>query len=170
MGLDLIVDEIDLTDLEELLESYEVGDKSRLIPLMQDAQKIYGYLPDPVMKRISEHTKVPTSRIYEVATFYTLFRFIPIGKNHIMACRGTACHVRGGPMILTELERVLGIKEGETTPDMLFSLETVACIGACGLAPSVMINKETFGRMTVQKVSSIIAEIRAKEAEEQDEE
>ena len=95
---------------------------------------------------------VPESRVYAVATFYAQFRFTPIGKKHVMVCRGTACHVRGAPRILEEIEKRLGIKDGETTDDLEYSLETVACIGACGLSPCIMINRNVKAKMTPKKV------------------
>ena len=100
---------------------------------------------------------VPESRVYAVATFYAQFRFTPIGKNHVMVCRGTACHVRGAPRILEEVEKHLGIKEGETTPDLEYSLETVACIGACGLSPCMMTNKKVEANLTPKKVAKLFA-------------
>jgi len=154
--------------LETVFSSYK-GEEGELIPILQQVQEKLGYLPEEAMLEVAKFIGVPESRVYSVATFYTLFRFTPIGKNHIMMCRGTACHVRGAPRMLEEVEKRLGIKEGETTPDMLFSLETVACIGACGLAPNMMINKDTYGRLTAKKVADILAEIRSKEEEEQDE-
>jgi NADH-quinone oxidoreductase subunit E len=141
------------------------GEEGELIPILQQVQEELGYLPEQAMLEVAEFIGVPESRVYSVATFYTQFRFTPIGKNHIMVCRGTACHVRGAPRILEEVEKQLGIKEGETSPDMQFSLETVACIGACGLAPNMVINKDTYGRLTTKRVSDILAGIRSKEGE-----
>ncbi len=153
--------------LKAIFSSYK-GEGSELIPILQQVQEELGYLPEEAMLEVAKFIGAPESRVYAVATFYTQFRFTPIGKNHIMVCRGTACHVRGAPRILEEVEKRLGIKEGETTPDMVFSLETVACIGACGLAPNMVINKDTYGRLTTKRVSDIIAEIRLKEGENQD--
>jgi NADH-quinone oxidoreductase E subunit len=150
------VKEIDLTGLEEALEHYKPGDKSLLIPLLQAAQKIYGYLPMPVLKRISEYLKVPIAQVYGVVTFYTQFFLIPRGANTIKVCCGTACHVRGGKAILEAFERALGIKACETTEDMKFSLETVACLGTCFLSPVVMVNNKYFGKMTPKKVDAVL--------------
>ncbi len=144
------------------------GKENELIPIMQKVQKELGYLPREAMFEISKFTGVPESGVYSVATFYTQFRFTPIGKYHVMLCRGTACHVRGAEKIQEEVEKKLNIKEGETTPDMLFSLETVACIGACGVAPNMVINKETYSRLTQRKVSDIIDDIRSGCLEEKD--
>ena len=132
------------------------GNKQEIIPLLQKAQEEHGFLSKEAVKQIAEFVGEPESRIYEVATFYAQFRFSPIGEKHVMVCRGTACHVKGAPRILGELERRLGIKEGETTPDGKFSLETVACIGACGMAPTMVINKATHGRLTVKRVTEIL--------------
>ena len=154
--------------LKTTLSSYD-GKKYELIPILQNVQEEFGYLPEEVMLEVAKFTRVPESRVYAIATFYTQFRFTPIGRNHVMVCRGTACHVRGAPRILAEVEKQLGIKEGGTTPDMEYSLETVACIGACGLAPNMVINKNTYGRLTTKRVSEILADILSKEKEEQDE-
>jgi NADH-quinone oxidoreductase subunit E len=154
--------------LGTVFSSYN-GKENELIPILQQVQEEFGYLPRKAIAEIAEFISVPESRVYSVATFYAQFRFTPIGRNRVMACRGTACHVRGGPRILEELEKQLGIKEGETTPDMQFSLETVACIGACGLAPTMMINKSTYGHLTTERVSEILDDIRSREKGGQDE-
>ena len=129
------------------------GRKEELIPLLQAVQTRLGYLPKDVLLNISRFIHVPESQIYGVATFYSQFRFFPIGKTHILACRGTACHVKGAPRILKTFSDCLGLKEGETTEDLEYSLETVACIGACGLAPCAMINDRVEGRLTPKKVA-----------------
>ena len=150
--------------LNEFFSSFD-GKKEELIPILQRVQGELGYLPEEAMLKIAEFTSVPESRVYAVATFYAQFRFTPIGRNHIMLCRGTACHVRGAPRILDIIEKQLNILEGETTPDMEFSLETVACIGACGLAPNIMINNKTYGRLTKKALSEILSDIRSKKGE-----
>ncbi len=142
--------------LNRLLSSYK-GKKEELIPILQQVQTEFGYLPEEALVEIARFTGVPESRVYAVATFYAQFRFTPIGKYHVMACRGTACHVRGAPRILNEIEKQLGIKEGETTPDREYSLETVACIGACGLSPCIMINKKVEAKMTPKRVAELFA-------------
>jgi NADH-quinone oxidoreductase subunit E len=144
------------------------GEANELIPILQHVQEEFGYLPEQAISEIARFIGVPENRVYSVATFYTQFRFAPMGKNHVMVCRGTACHVKGAPRILDELENQLGIKEGETTPDMAFSLETVACIGACGAAPTMMINEDTYGQLTAKKISEILAEVRSEGKGEQD--
>jgi NADH-quinone oxidoreductase subunit E len=133
------------------------GNKDELIPIMEAAQDEFGYLPTEVMLSISRFLKVPESSVYGVATFYALFRIKPSGKKIVRVCRGTACHVRGGSKILQEVEKCLGIKGGETTPDMEYSLETISCFGSCALAPVMVINKTVFGRMTPAKVEEILA-------------
>ena len=141
--------------LDQVLSAYE-GKENELIPVLQAAQATFGYLPEQVMLEIAEFIGVPESRVYSVATFYTQFRFTPIGRHHVMVCRGTACHVRGAPRILAEVEKHLGIKEGETTPDMEYSLETVACIGVCALAPNMMVGNRVHGRMNPKMVGQLL--------------
>ena len=153
--------------LNEIFSGY-AGREEELIPILQKVQERLGYLPEPALLAISRFARVPESRVYAVATFYAQFRFTPIGRNHVLVCRGTACHVKGAPRVLEELEKQLGIKEDETTPDLEFSLETVACIGACGAAPTMMVNEDTYGQLTAKKVSEILADIRSEEKGERD--
>lgn len=141
--------------LNAILASYE-GTEDELIPILQHVQAEFGYLPAEAMLAVSRFARVPESRVYGVATFYAQFRFTPIGRQHILVCRGTACHVRGAPRILAEIEKHLGIKPGETTADGEYSLETVACIGACGLSPCIMSNKKVEAQMTPKKVSGLL--------------
>ncbi len=131
------------------------GESNELIQILQKVQAEFGYLSDEAILNVSEFIKVPKSKIYGVATFYEQFRFTPIGKNHIMLCRGTACHVKGAPRILDEIENHLKIKTGETTPDGEYSLEAVACIGCCALAPCIMINDEVKANLTPDKVKNL---------------
>jgi len=138
------------------------GVESELIPLLQAVQAEHGYLSREAMLEIAKFTNVAESQVYSIATFYTQFRFTPIGENHIMVCRGTACHVKGAPKIQEKIETYLNIKEGETTKDGKYSLETVACIGACGLAPAMVVNKKTHGRLTPKKVIEILDELGSK--------
>ncbi len=140
--------------LESIFAKFN-GNQDEIIPLLQSVQNEYGYLPEESMLEIARFTKMPESRVYGVATFYAQFRFTPMGENRIMVCRGTACHVKGVTKILEEIERVLKIKEGETTPDGKYSLETVACIGCCSLAPCVMINKKVEAKLTPKKVAKL---------------
>jgi NADH-quinone oxidoreductase subunit E len=139
----------------EIFSAYK-GTKDELIPIMEAAQDEFGYLSHEVMLEISRFLKVPDSTVYGVATFYALFRIKPSGKNIIRVCRGTACHVKGGTHILQEVEKRLGIKAGETTKDMEYSLETISCFGSCALSPVVVVNKTVYGRMTPSKIDSIL--------------
>jgi len=127
-----------------------------LIPILQAAQEEYGYLSEKVINRISAELKIPVSEVYGVATFYAQFRIKPVGKNIIKVCTGTACHVRGGEKILKELENILQIKAGGTTEDNLFTIEPVACLGACGLAPVIVINNDSYGRLTTSQLENIL--------------
>jgi len=138
--------------LNAILSRYE-GRKHEVIPILQAVQRQFGYLQEETLRDVADFAGVPESQVYAVATFYAQFRFTPIGKKHVMVCRGTACHVRGAPRILQEIENQLGIKEGETTDDLEYSLETVACIGACGLSPCIMINEKVEASLTPKKVS-----------------
>jgi NADH-quinone oxidoreductase subunit E len=140
--------------LDKILARYG-GEKSDLIPILQEAQEAFGYLPEGVMRGIAKFLRLPESTVYGVGTFYAQFTFIPTGRKRVSVCRGTACHVRGGARILREVERRLGLKPGETSSDMEYSLETVACIGACALAPTMRIGKETYGQMTTKKVVEV---------------
>ncbi len=142
--------------LTSILSSYKAN-RDELIPILQQVQEEFGYLPQQAMLDIAQFIGVPESQVYAVATFYAQFRFTPIGRTHVTVCRGTACHVRGAPRILEEVERQLGIKEGETTPDLEYSLETVACIGCCGLSPCIVVNAKVEAKMTPRKVAAIFA-------------
>jgi len=140
--------------LNEILSSYQ-GKNEELIPILQQVQQAFGYLPEPIMKKIAKFLQLPESTVFGVGTFYAQFKLVPSGRNIIRVCRGTACHVRGGARILREVEKHLGIKPGETTPDLKYSLETVACFGACALAPVMVVNNKVHGRMTKTKVKEI---------------
>jgi len=142
--------------LAALFSSYK-GNRLELIQIMQDVQEMFGYLPEEALLEIAAFTRVPTSQVYGTASFYSQFKFSPRGRKEVMICRGTACHVRGAPRILDEAEHVLGIKEGETTPDREYTLETVACIGCCSLAPCLMIDGEVTAALTPQKVRELFA-------------
>ncbi len=138
--------------LNAILSSYEKR-RDNLIPILQHVQEEFGYLPEEAMLKVARTIGVPESRVYAVATFYTQFRFTPIGRNRVTICRGTACHVRGATRILEEVEHQLGIREGETTEDLEYTLETAACIGCCALAPCIMINDDVEAKLTPKKVS-----------------
>jgi len=147
--------------LSEILSSYQ-GREEELIPILQQVQQVFGYLPEPAMRKIAKFLKLPESTVFGVGTFYAQFKLVPSGRNIIRVCRGTACHVRGGARILREVEKNLGIKPGESTPDLECSLETVACIGACALAPTMVVNNETHGQMTAKKVTEVLERFRRK--------
>ena len=132
------------------------GKPEELIPVLQAVQGEYGYLSDESMEEIARFTGVPASRVYGVATFYSQFRFTPVGENHICVCRGTACHVRGSGKILESIEGLLGISNGEVTDDLKYSIDTLACIGACGIAPCVVVNDKVNAKMTPNKVREIL--------------
>ncbi|MEW5921471.1 MAG: NADH-quinone oxidoreductase subunit NuoE [Bacillota bacterium] len=142
--------------LKEILSSFR-GTENELIPILQRVQEQFGYLPESAMLETARFMAVPESKVYATASFYSQFRFKATGKKHIAVCRGTACHVRGAGKIQDTLERQLGIKEGETTADREYSLEAVACIGCCALAPCIAVNKETiYGRLTPQKAVIVV--------------
>jgi NADH-quinone oxidoreductase subunit E len=141
--------------MDEILAGYS-GQSSDLIAILQEAQERFGYLPAEVMQRVARFLRLTDNMVYGVSTFYAQFSFVPTGRRKITVCRGTACHVRGGARILKEIERRLGLKPGETTEDMEYSLETVACIGACALAPTMRIGNETYGQMTTKKVAEVL--------------
>lgn len=142
--------------INEILELYK-RERSNLIPILQEAQQRLGYLPEAGLKQIARYVDVPESTVFGIATFYAQFKLVPTGRNTIKVCRGTGCYVRGAPLILETLENELDIRAGETTPDLEYTLETVACFGSCALAPVVVFNDRVYGRMTVEKVKKILA-------------
>ena len=133
------------------------GERGSLMPIMQKAQEIYGYLPIEVQTMISDELHVPLEKIYGVATFYSQFALSPKGRYQISVCLGTACYVKGSGDIYNKLMDLLGIVGGECTPDGKFSLDACRCVGACGLAPVMMINDEVYGRLSVDDVEAILA-------------
>ena len=153
---------IDLSLLSDVLNKYKDIPGS-LITILQKAQESYDYLPEDVIIHISNETKIPCSEIMGVATFYTQFRFQPVGKYLIMLCKGTACHVNGSDMIAQTIKDELGISDGETTEDGLFSLKYVACLGCCSLSPVMMINSDTYGNLTAEKTREILRALREAE-------
>jgi NADP-reducing hydrogenase subunit HndA len=144
------------TQLRKVMENLK-DDKGSLIPIMQKAQDIYGYLPAQVQAMISEYLDIPIEKIYGVATFYSQFLLEPKGKYRVSVCLGTACYVKGAGEIMARLEETLGIKEGESTKDGKFSLEACRCIGACGMAPVMMVNDDIHGQLTVDDVDTVLA-------------
>jgi NADH-quinone oxidoreductase subunit E len=143
--------------LGKILSRYS-GEKSDLIPILQEAQDGFGYLPGEAMQEIAKFLRMPDSVVYGVATFYTQFKLAPGGKRKIRVCVGAGCHVCGGARILREVEKQLGIKPGETTDDLEHSLETVACSGSCALAPVLVVDGSVYGRMTTTRVGEILEE------------
>jgi len=151
--------EVDLTLLDPLIAKYK-GKKGNVIPLLQGAQDIYGFIPEATFKIISVKTGIPLSDMYGVATFYAQFRLKPVGKHIIKVCHGTACHVQNANEITESLEEALKVKDGETTEDRLFTLESVACLGCCSLAPVMMVGDQTYGKLTGNAAMKVIKNIR----------
>jgi len=152
----------DRAHLEILQKQIDVSPKGRgrLIPLLQIAQKALGYLPDEALSLVADHLAVTRSEVYGVASFYNQFRFNPPGRNPVKVCMGTACHVRGGEIILENFERKLEIREGETTEDREFSIERVACVGCCALAPVALVGETLHGHMAPSKVEGLVLRVR----------
>lgn len=140
--------------MQKLFDQYR-DYKGGLIPVLQEAQNIYGYLPKEVLQQIAKELNMPFSKVFGVCTFYAQFHLKPRGRNIIRVCLGTACHVRGGSKIFEAAQEALGVGQGGTTEDLKFTLETVACIGACGLSPCMMINDDTHGRLQPKQVGGI---------------
>jgi NADH:ubiquinone oxidoreductase subunit E len=150
--------------IEPILDQYKGATRDALIPILQKVQEKEGYLSRESIRMIGERLSLPTSKVYGVATFYNQFRFQPKGKYHVMLCRGTACHVKGSKKLLDAAIRLLKLEPGQTSRDRLFSLEIVACMGACGLSPVININGEFFAKVNPMKLAKIIEECRVKEA------
>ncbi len=146
-------------ELARIIAPY-ISERGALITALQKVQERLGYLPEQAIAQVAHAMKLSESEVYGVATFYNFFRLKPVGKYLVSVCRGTACHVRGGPRLLEHVKKTLGIGEGQTTADLKYSLETVACVGACALAPNIVINNETFGKMTTKKATDIFGEER----------
>jgi len=144
------------TDIDVILEKRPDAGRDSLIPILQEVQEQEGYLSREAVVKIGEHLNLRASKIYGVATFYNQFRFQPLGRYHIQVCRGTACHVKGSLALLERLQRELAIDPGETTRDGLFSLEVVACIGACGLAPVISVNGEFHASLVSDDIPGIL--------------
>lgn len=149
---------LDLSRLEEILQAHR-GQKGALIPVLQKAQKIYGYLPGEVLQRIAKGLRVPLSRIYGVATFYSQFYLTRRGRHVIRQCDGTACHVRGSAHIIEKIEKALGIRAGETTPDYKVTYEVVYCLGSCGLAPVATVDETAVGKLAPERMATIVQDL-----------
>ena len=141
--------------LNKLLEEYEQK-RGSLIGLLQDIHEEFGYLPEEYLREASRRLNIPLSRFYSLVTFYSTFRLEPIGKHHVCACVGTACHVRGAPLIVDTIERELGIKAGETSEDGEYTLDVVNCVGACALGPLVTVDGEFHGKMTQKSIKKLM--------------
>jgi len=149
---------LDLTKLDEIIK--EVGEeRGALIPILQRAQRAYGYLPKEVLREISDRLSISLSRVFGVATFYSQFHLTPRGRHVIQQCDGTACHVRGAKRIISTVERELGIKAGETTPDLKLTYEVVYCLGCCAIGPSAMVDGQVMGNLTPDKMIQVIEEL-----------
>lgn len=153
---------VDLKLLDPLIAKYK-GKKGNMIPLLQGTQELYGYIPREAFEKISAETGLNLSDMYGVATFYAQFRLKPVGKHIIKVCHGTACHVQNANAVTDALKEALGVNDGETTKDGLFTLESVACLGCCSLAPVMMIGDETYGKLTGKDAVKVISDIRLKE-------
>ena len=153
------------TQVAEVLSQYPGASRDKLIPILQDIQELDGFLSREAVLEVGKHLDLPVSKIFGVATFYNQFTFEPQGKFHIQVCRGTACHVKGSATILEHLERETGCASGKTSADGMFSIEVVACIGACGLAPVISINGEFYAAMDAEKVKNVVADYRGKAGE-----
>jgi len=146
---------LDLTKLDEIIK--EVGEeRGALIPILQRAQRAYGYLPKEVLREISDRLSISLSRVFGVATFYSQFHLTPRGRHVIQQCDGTACHVRGASRIISTVERELGIKAGETTPDLKLTYEVVYCLGCCAIGPAAMVDGQVMGNLTPEKMMQVI--------------
>ena len=145
----------DFSKVEEIIQRYG-KEESSLIPVLQEVQGLSGYLPEDALVRVGQGLNVPLSRIYGVVTFYAQFYLTRRGKHTVRVCRGTACYVRGGKQVLKAVQQFLGVGENETTPDAKFTFETVACLGACALAPVLLVDKNYYGKLTPAKTEKVL--------------
>ncbi len=144
--------------IKTIVEKYD-SNKGFLVPVLQDVQKELNYLPREALDLVSDYLQVSISQIFEVATFYKAFSLKPRGRFQMALCKGTACHVRGVPLIIDHVERVLDIEEGETTEDLMYTFETVNCLGACALGPIMVVNGEYHGKMTIAKTDKLLKKL-----------
>ena len=154
--------DVELGHIEDILKNYEEN-KGNVVTLLQNIQETFGYIPRHVVSYISNKLKIPEAKIYGVATFYAQFTFNPKGKYVITCCDGTACHVKGAPLMIELLESKLGIKDGETTEDLLFTIESVACLGCCAIAPVCIINEDIYGNLSINKLNKLLRKLRKAE-------
>ena len=141
--------------LQKIFDHYE-GKDAELIPILQEVQHEFGYLPEPEMSKVAKFVGLPKARIYGVATFFEQFKFTPQGKKLVTVCRGTACHVRGAPRLLDSVQDLIGIRPGETDLDMKFSLDTVSCVGCCALGPVMVVDDDYHGKMAPAKSEEVL--------------
>jgi NADH-quinone oxidoreductase subunit E len=152
------------SQVEAVLARHPGAGRDKLIPILQEVQEAAGYLSEPAIVAIGRHLKLPASKIYGVATFYNQFRFAPKGRFHVMICRGTACHVKGSAKVLDTVSRSLRLEPGQTSRDGLFSLEVVACMGACALSPAIAINGKFFPKVSPTKIVKLLDQCRQEAA------
>ena len=145
-----------MTKIEAILEKYPFVQRDNLIPILQDIQQAYGYISEESIVKVGKYLIMPTSKIYGLATFYNQFRFEAKAKYHIRICNGTSCHVNSNVVIINELEKILAVKNGESTKDGLFSIEETSCMGACGSGPVLAVNEKYYTKMTIEKLSEVI--------------
>ncbi len=146
-------------DLEPIVSKYPCGRRDALIPLLQEVQAVHGYLSRDAVVRIGQHLRLPASKVYGVATFYNQFRFTPKGKYHLMLCRGTACHVKQSLKLAQHLQRKLNLKPNGNSPDNKFTVITVACLGACSIAPVIKVDGEFYGHLDVEKLDRLLDDV-----------
>lgn len=164
MSVDQAAESVDLAPALQIVEEMSPLSEGDIIPMLQRLQDAYGYLPPAAVLAVCEETALPASRVFGVATFYSQFSLEPRGKHLVRCCRGTACHVRGGHRVQDTLEKTMGVADGETTKDMLFSLESVACLGACALAPVMVVDKTYHGKMTPRNTELLLKDIMKEES------
>jgi NADH:ubiquinone oxidoreductase subunit E len=158
MSVAQTAESVDLAPAMHIVETMSPVADGDVIPLLQRLQESYGYLPKAVVLAVCEETGLSASRVFGVATFYSQFSLVPQGKHLVRCCKGTACHVRGGQRVMDTVERKLGITDGQTTDDMNFSLETVACLGTCFLAPVVTVDDTYYGQVTPDRLKKVLAQ------------
>ncbi len=155
---------VDVTKVHDIVQHHG-GKREHVIAILLDCQEEYRYLPREVLEEVSTELKAPLTSVLSIATFFRAFSLKPVGKHQIHVCMGTACNIQGGPRLVEALERELKIKKGDTTPDMLFSLDTVNCVGCCGLAPVVTVGQDVHGKLKQSSIPKIVKQYRSKEAE-----
>lgn len=145
-----------MAEIEKILDQYPFVQRDNLIPILQEIQDNFGYISEEAIVKVGNYLKMPTSKIYGLATFYNQFRFLPKARYHIKICNGTSCHVNSNILIIKEIEKLLGIRNGESTKDNQFSFETTTCMGSCGMGPVMAVNSKFYKQLTVKQVGEII--------------